>query len=144
MKKMLLMCLATTLLLCGAAIAGQVTLKWDANNPTPKGYTLFERNATSPTYNYDAPIWPTDGQDHTETTATVTVSDNEKHAFVVRAYAEVTKLDGTKQTVWSGDSNEVTSEPASHVDEPKGLIIEAIQYLSRAIDNLAQAADLLK
>ena len=36
--------------------AAQVTLQWDANDPVPQGYKLFQRQAGQ-SYNYAAPIW---------------------------------------------------------------------------------------
>ena len=131
--------LLITVLACLPAFAGQVTLAWDPNNPEPTGYALFERNSATGAYDYANPIWPTDGADHPETTATITVADGMEHAFVVRAYQKVTGLDGTEQTVWSGDSNEVTFVSQPPVGDPQNLIIQAVQYLSRAIDALSGA-----
>jgi hypothetical protein len=36
--------------------AAQATLAWDANNPTPDGYRLYQR-LEGANYNYSAPVW---------------------------------------------------------------------------------------
>lgn len=95
--------------------AGEVTLKWDANDPAPDGYMLFQRTMAG-TYDYAAPVWS-----GTETQRTLTVEDNVQLAFVVRAFV------GNEQ---SGDSNEVifTYEaplpPVIIPGRPKTLTIE--------------------
>jgi hypothetical protein len=106
---------------------------------------MFERNyASGGLYNYENPIWPTDGLDHTETSVTINVSDNLQHAFVLRAYIKKTLLDGSVQMDWSGDSNEILFTPDVQVESPKNLILGAVQYLSKAIDNLVLAAKKLQ
>ncbi len=81
------------------ALAAEVTLAWDANQPAPQGYLIFQRQQGA-VYDYANPVWPTDGNDHTETTCTITnLADNVTYFFVVRAYV------GNDQ---SGDSNEVS------------------------------------
>ncbi len=72
----------------------QITLAWDANQPAPDGYRLFQR-ASGESYNYhnfsDAGL---------STSRIVSgLSDNTTYHFVVRAYA------GSQE---SGDSNETT------------------------------------
>jgi len=80
------------------ALAAQVTLGWDANNPAPDGYLVFQRIAGQ-AYDYAHPVWPTDGGNHTETTCTITnLTDGVTYFYVVRAYV------GSDQ---SGDSNAV-------------------------------------
>jgi chitinase len=73
----------------------QVTLQWDANNPTPEGYQVFGREEGQ-NYDYDIPWWQ---GDQTFTQCTLDGLDESKtYFFVVRAFA------GDDV---SGDSNEV-------------------------------------
>lgn len=147
MKKALIVITAVFCIAASGALtsqAAQLTLQWDPNPTIPTGYALFERNQASGGYDYATPVWPTDGTDHTETTATINVADDTEHAFVVRAYMKVTDLSGAPQVIWSGDSNEVTFLPEPAVDTPKNLILNAVQYLSMAIQNLASAVQMLK
>lgn len=141
MRKILLIALAGILMFAGGVMAAQVTLQWDpASGPEPSGYALFERNYLSGgLYDYESPIWPTDGIDHTETETTIAVADNVEHAFILRAYLKQTALDGSVSLNWSGDSNEVIFTPDVQVESPKNLILGAVQYLSQAIDNLVAA-----
>ena len=93
MKKALLIALLITCAFCAVAQAAQVTLQWDANNPAPEGYRLYQREHGG-NYNYSAPVWS-----GTRTTATVyDLADDTEYYFVVRAYAG---------TIQSGNSNEV-------------------------------------
>ena len=80
--------------------AAQVTLAWDANNPAPEGYRLYQRVGSS-AYNYEQPAWSGSG-----TTCTISdLSEGSQYHFVVRAYVAYSE---------SGDSNEVSyyAEPA--------------------------------
>ncbi|MGD9216795.1 MAG: fibronectin type III domain-containing protein, partial [Desulfobacteraceae bacterium] len=82
-----------------SAAAAQVTLAWDANDPTPDGYQVLQR-IEGEQYDYANPVWPTDGNDHTETTCTITnLIPGAIYYFVVRAYADNDE---------SGDSNEIS------------------------------------
>jgi hypothetical protein len=73
----------------------QVTLQWDANNPTPEGYQVYGREEGQ-NYDYDTPWWQ---GDQTFTQCVIDGLDESKtYFFVVRAYAD----DDV-----SGDSNEV-------------------------------------
>ena len=73
----------------------QVTLQWDANNPTPEGYQVFGREEGQ-NYDYNSPWWQ---GDQTFTQCTLDGLDESKtYFFVVRAYV------GDDV---SGDSNEV-------------------------------------
>jgi hypothetical protein len=93
MKKILLILLIVTLAGYGVSIAGQATIAWDANSPTPDGYRIFKRIAGT-AYNYEAPDWEGNG-----TTCTITeLTPGRTYYFVARAYV------GTDE---SGDSNEV-------------------------------------
>lgn len=76
------------------ANAAQVTLAWDANDPAPDGYRLFQRTEGQ-SYDYAVPVW-------SGTTASAVVdnlTDSTNYYFVVRAYQ------GSDE---SGDSNEVS------------------------------------
>jgi hypothetical protein len=74
--------------------AMQISLAWDANDPAPGGYRLYQR-VQGGTYDYSAPVWS-----GTETSSTVAnLADDTTYFFVVRAFS------GTDV---SGDSNEVT------------------------------------
>lgn len=115
MKKLIIITLALFCLAVAATIANaaEVTLAWDANDPAPEGYRLFQR-ADGQAYDYTAPAWSGTG-----TTATLQVPDG-TYAWVVRAYVAGQE---------SGDSNEVvfTVEPQPapivYPGRPKQLII---------------------
>jgi hypothetical protein len=85
------------------ALAAQVTLAWDANEPTPDGYCVYQREVGQ-TYDYNHPVWPADGgANHAETTCVIEgLKAGTTYYFVVRAHV------GTDE---SGDSNEVTYQP---------------------------------
>ena len=89
----------TLLLLIGIPLTshadGNVTLRWDANNPTPEGYQLYGREEGQ-NYDYEDPWWQGDS---TFTQATIDeLSEDKTYFFVVRAF------DGD---IVSGNSNEV-------------------------------------
>jgi hypothetical protein len=74
--------------------AMQVSLAWDANDPVPEGYRLYQRGQGG-SYDYSAPVWS-----GTQTSSTVAnLADDTTYFFVVRAFSG---------TDISGDSNEVT------------------------------------
>lgn len=74
--------------------AAQVTLAWDANDPAPEGYRLFQR-AEGASYDYSQPAWA-----GSTTTCTIEdLVDDTQYYFVVRAYDAGSE---------SGDSNEVS------------------------------------
>lgn len=79
------------------ASAAQVTLQWDANDPVPTGYRLYQRE-TGQSYDYSSSVWSGEG-----TTATLgDLNEGTTYYYVVRAY------DATGE---SGDSNEVAYTP---------------------------------
>lgn len=130
--------IAVLVLLPVSVWAAQLTLAWDPNKVTPTGYALFERNLTAgESYDYSKPIWPTDGADHTEIMATVEVSDDADHAFVVRAYRKYTDSDNTEKVNWSADSNEVVH--LGLVEVPKNLIIQAIDQIIQGLNSIKNA-----
>ncbi|MBR9980169.1 MAG: fibronectin type III domain-containing protein, partial [Desulfatitalea sp.] len=77
-----------------AAHAAQVTLAWDANDPIPDGYRVFQRTEGGG-YNDASPAWS-----GTSTSATVNnLAENTTYYFVVRAFSG---------NLESANSNEVT------------------------------------
>jgi chitinase len=79
--------------------AAQVSLQWDANDPAPDGYRLFQRQSGQ-AYNYSAAIQTTTG-----TNCTVDgLEEGTTYYFVVRAFLGADE---------SGDSNEVEYTPAA-------------------------------
>lgn len=92
-------------LLPAITFAAQVTLQWDPNNPAPEGYCVYQRQPGG-SYDYNNPVWPTDGNNHSETTCTITgLTEGATYSFIVRAHVG---------SDFSGDSNEVTYQvPAS-------------------------------
>ena len=84
-----------------SAYSANVTLQWDANDPTPEGYRVFAREG-SQSYNYDYPLW-----ENNLTTCTLTgLTEGVTYHFVVRAF------DGDLE---SADSEEVSYTPAAVV-----------------------------
>ena len=84
-----------------SAYSANVTLQWDANDPTPEGYRVFAREG-SQSYNYDYPLW-----ENNLTTCTLTgLTEGVTYHFVVRAF------DGDLE---SADSAEVSYTPAAVV-----------------------------
>ncbi len=81
------------------ASASQVSLQWDANDPVPDGYRLYQRSEGG-TFDYDNPVWT--GTDTTAMVSDLTVGDS--YYFVVRAFV------GSEE---SGDSNEVAYKPTA-------------------------------
>jgi hypothetical protein len=79
--------------------AAQVNLEWDASNPAPEGYHVFQRESLD-NYDYGTPIWTGN-----ESTCTIdNLSEGTTYFFIVRAY------NGQEE---SGDSNEVQFSPGS-------------------------------
>lgn len=112
--------------------AGQVTLSWDANNPTPDGYRVYQR-VEGGTYDYSSPAWPTDGQNHTETTCTITgLTEGTIYYFVVRAFTGADE---------SGDSNETahtvpSADQANDITRPSDLNVDELATLfNRLLSN---------
>lgn len=88
-----------------SAQAAQVTLAWDANDPTPDGYRLYQRTEGG-AYDYATPAWIGAGT----TCSLDNLGDDTTYYYVVRAYS------GSDE---SGDSNEIsyrseTPEPQTH------------------------------
>lgn len=106
------LCLAG-ILLAKCAHAAEVTLSWDANAKTPDGYRIFMR-VDGAKYNYALPAWPTDGQNHTQTTCVIKgLQEGKTYYFVARAFVK---------SAQSGDSNEVTyAVPITPPDAPSNL-----------------------
>lgn len=116
-----------------------VTLSWDANEVTPDGYGLFVRDHANNLYGDDNPIWV-----GTETLATVEVESDRETAFIVRAFANVTALDGTVRVVWGPDSKEVIYTPKVTPDAPANLKEVVEQALRDISDALVSVADALE
>ena len=95
MKKILFTLIA--LLIAAPALAGQVTLQWDANTEPVTGYRIYASRIGQP-YDYTAPLY-----DGTATSATIEIANAAEYKFVARAY-----LVGESGDVYeSDDSNEV-------------------------------------
>lgn len=102
--RFILLAIFTAILLCGSVQAAQVTLAWDANNPAPDGYRVFQR-VEGETYDYSSPVWPRPGDDATRTTCTIeNLADDTTYYFIARAYV------GSDE---SGDSNEASYHTGS-------------------------------
>ena len=116
-------------LLAAPLFAADVNLTW--NHPGATGYGIFSRDYQNPVYG-DVPVW-----DGSTLSATVSVPDDRYTAFVARAYEwGPYDLEGNRNKVWSGDSNEVVYQPSVTPPEPPGnFIIQAIAAVLRAIVN---------
>jgi len=76
-----------------------VTLQWDANDPSPEGYHLYQRTSGQ-SYDYSSPVWS-----GPFTTATLDgLLEGTTYYYVVRAY---------NASDASGDSNEVQFTPVA-------------------------------
>lgn len=91
-------CIAIVAMSATLAYSANVTLRWDANDPTPEGYRVYAR-VSGQSYNYDTPIWENNLTDCTLTG----LVDGTTYYFVVRAF------DGALE---STDSEEVSYTPA--------------------------------
>ena len=96
--------------------AAQATLSWDANDPAPQGYRVYQRTEGQ-AYNYSTPRWTGSGV----TCSVGNLKDNTRYYFVVRAYVAVNE---------SANSHEVTfinstSSPAPPPDSDGDGIIDA-------------------
>ncbi len=90
----LFLLISFTILLTPALLpAAQVTLAWDANDPTPDGYRLYQRTEGS-SYDYSQAEWAGSGNGCTLDE----LNEGTQYYFVVRAYDSGSE---------SGDSNEV-------------------------------------
>jgi len=118
------------MVLCSVApaLAAQATLAWDANQPAPTGYRLYQRLGGG-TYDYTRPIWTGPG-----TTATLAIPDGAESYFVVRAY-----VTAGSRTEESGDSNEVSA--LTKPVPPKNLLLQAIDEIIQGLQTLKQAVD---
>ncbi len=122
-----ILALALAAMVCSTvANAGQVTLAWDANDPAPTGYRIYQR--TGQIYGPD-PVW-----EGTDTTCTISVPDGVEVAFVARAYVVGTI---TGQVYESENSNEVILTPA--VDTPRNLFLQGLDKIAEGIWLLRQA-----
>jgi hypothetical protein len=111
MRRLLYPALVFTLIIFIQTIvqAATVTLAWDPNDPTPDGYSVFQR-LEGQAYDYSSPVWPQQGDDPTQTTCTIEgLADDTSYYFVVRANV------GSDV---SGDSNEI-----NHVTDPAAPIV---------------------
>ena len=95
--RFLLVTITAVLASASVALAANVTLRWDANDPAPEGYRVFVRQSGA-NYNYNAPIW----EDNQTECTLIGLTEGTTYHFVVRAY------DGNLE---SADSAEVTYTP---------------------------------
>jgi len=72
-----------------------VQLEWDANDPTPEGYRVFQREEGT-TYDYNNPVW----EGTATRTSQIELEPNKTYYWVARAF------DGGLE---SENSNEVSS-----------------------------------
>ena len=79
--RMLAMVVLAGIFIPAISYAAQVTLAWDANDPTPDGYHLYQREAGQ-SYNYSTHAWS-----GTVTTCSLEgLEEGVTYYFVVRAY----------------------------------------------------------
>lgn len=111
MKKFACLFFLVIVLLTNIVVAGQVTLKWDANEPAPEGYKVFARSGLN--YDYENPNWS-----GPETTATLELPEGVTYNFVVRAF------DGLLE---SPNSEEVNyAMPTGGIDAPNGFNVTRV------------------
>ena len=103
-------------LFAGAALAADVQLAWDANDPAPTGYAVFVRPIAG-VYDYNDMAYDV-GSALTVTIPALT--EGQTYAFVARAYVEYTDAAGDTVRNWSGDSNEVVYTPS---EAPQQIVI---------------------
>jgi hypothetical protein len=125
MKRSLSVIIAV-LLLCLPVMAANVNLAWDASSsPDVAGYAIFARDYT---HGYTAtPAWEGVGL-----TCTVAVPDDRQTAFVAKAWAwGPYDLNGNREKIWSGPSNEVVYVPS--VTQPPPPPANFLQKLLSAV-----------
>ena len=106
MKKLICLFFLAIVLLTNIAVAGQVSLMWDANDPAPEGYKVFHR--TGANYDYANPSWA-----GPETQATLELPEGQTYWFVVRAFDSVLE---------SANSEEVNYVmPTMGINPPAGV-----------------------
>lgn len=126
------------------ANAGQVTLAWDPNNPTPDGYHLYQR-IEGGTYDFTKPAWPTDGQNHQETTCTISdLTEGQTYYFVVRAYVGAEESSNSNEVAYSVPANGQTPDNDTATDSPTNLTTDQIAtQLNRIEANQAAIIEIL-
>jgi chitinase len=116
MIKALAVMLLILTLFAGAALAADVQLAWDANDPAPTGYAVFVRPIAG-AYDYNDMAYDV-GPALTVTIPALT--EGQTYAFVARAYVEYTDATGNPARNWSGDSNEIVYTPT---EAPQQIVI---------------------
>lgn len=92
------MSLLSSIVLCTSiTFAGEVTLAWDANDPTPTGYRIFAAKFGE-SYDYSNPLYEGEA-----TSCTVEITNAAEYKFVARAYV----IGASGEVYESDDSNEV-------------------------------------
>lgn len=126
MKRVFLAVLMT-LFLAGTAVAGEVTLAWNASvGINIAGYRGFEHSGGG--YDFNAPAWDVAGL-----TATVTLPDG-KHWFVVRAVNSIGDESGNSNEAYINDGPFPALAPFSGTDVVGGIqlvwpsVADAVEY----------------
>ena len=88
------------------AYGASVSLRWDANDPSPQGYRVFVRES-SQNYDYDHPIW----EDSVTACTLAGLVEGVTYHFVVRAF---------EGDLESADSEEVSYTPQSATADSDG------------------------
>ncbi|MFO7716329.1 fibronectin type III domain-containing protein [Desulfosarcina sp.] len=104
-----ILCSLFTLLIlsASAAMAANVTLRWDPNDHTPEGYRVFARRSDQ-LYDYSRPDW-----EGTASSCTISnLEDRTEYYFVVRAY---------DSSLESADSEEVHYIPPISFDQTQDI-----------------------
>ena len=112
MRKLIILILTFIVLIADVYGTSQITLAWDANDPTPDGYRIFMRKENE-VYDYTKPIW--DGQ--TTYAILTNLDDGTVHYFVVRAYNKVAESADSIEVKYISETNEIKV-----ITKPKNLI----------------------
>lgn len=121
--KRLLSLISVGLILVAPAMAAQVTVTWDHNEPRPEGYRVFQRLEDA-AYDYTAPAWQ-----GPENIATITYDDP-----IAATPASPADITGT----WDQAASEITvtwSQPAASASRTDYWIVRAYEGEAESADS---------
>jgi hypothetical protein len=129
MKK--LMYVMAMVMIAGVALAGDVSLRWDENDPIPEGYRVFVREISHAVYDYDFPAW--EGQ---ETECVIDrLEEGVSYAFIVRAFDGELESEDSDEVYWTSSSKAPVSEVVEEDFEDELEEFEELEELEELVEN---------